>query len=165
MTTLETCPGCGARFPASDGPVHAYMTSSPGCWAAFGQVLAAEYSDVRLAAIHRLSVDAYAVQHPGDGSRSAIQSVGLHLARLMLELETPLAPARANDMMRRMAAHKASLVELDPPARFTVTVADVAPHAGTAGHADAVKRWAASAFADWRAHHAYIRAWAKEALG
>ncbi|MDZ7628938.1 MAG: DUF5946 family protein [Parvularculaceae bacterium] len=42
--------------------------------------------------MHRLSVDAYAVQHPGGASRQAIQSVGLHLARLYIQLEHPHTP-------------------------------------------------------------------------
>ncbi len=61
----------------------------------YGVILQHEYSDPRLLPTHRLSVDTYAIQHPGDGSRRAIQSVGLHLARLMIQLESP-APAAPN---------------------------------------------------------------------
>ena len=75
MTSSEVCPGCGAGFAPFDGPVHAYLESSAACWNAFGQVLAREYSDARHAPIHRLTVDAYCVQHPGGDSRQAIQSV------------------------------------------------------------------------------------------
>jgi len=49
----------------ADGPAHAYMLSSPGCWAAYGELLAREYSDSAYRRLHRLSVDAYALQHPG----------------------------------------------------------------------------------------------------
>lgn len=89
----HACPGCGARFPAFDGPVHEYMESSAGCWRAFGEVLAREYGNPKLLAIHRLSIDAYAVQHPGGASRQAVQSVGVHLARLCLFLERGLGSA------------------------------------------------------------------------
>jgi hypothetical protein len=74
-------------FPESDGPVHRYMESSPGCWAAFGEVLAREYSDFNYARMHRLTVDSYAVQHPGQPSPQSIQSVALHLISLSLVLQ------------------------------------------------------------------------------
>src|ERR1700688_1721358 len=59
------CIGCQAEFARIDGPTHEYVLSSPGCWAAYGEVLAREYRDYRLARLHRLTVDTYAVQHPG----------------------------------------------------------------------------------------------------
>lgn len=73
-TELVSCPGCGAQLPDIEGPVHRYMTSSPACWRLFGELLAAEYSDPDLIVTHRLSVDTYAIQHPGGQSRQAIQS-------------------------------------------------------------------------------------------
>ena len=156
---LEPCPGCGGLFAPGDGPVHRHMISSPGCWEAFGQVLAAEYSDLALVPVHRLSVDCYAVQHPGDGSRQAIQSVGLHLARLLLQLVHGLPGEDANEAMLVLARRKSSLPELPRPARFAITVADVAPLAGTPGHADAVERWASRTLDDWSRAHDQIRAW------
>ena len=81
----RTCPGCSADLDPELGPTHDYMTASPACYARFTAVLAHEYSNPALLATHRLSVDTYAVQHPGDGSeRRMVQSVGLHLARLHL---------------------------------------------------------------------------------
>ena len=67
-----------------EGPTHRYMQSTPGCWAAFGRVLAREYEDQRYFEVHRLTVDAYAVQHPGIPGRQSIQSVAFHLVRLGL---------------------------------------------------------------------------------
>jgi hypothetical protein len=32
------CPGCGAVEPDTDGPVHKYVPSAPGCWQTFGEV-------------------------------------------------------------------------------------------------------------------------------
>ncbi len=60
------CVGCGARFLASvEGPTHEYMLASPGCWAAFTELIAREFGDPAYGALHRHAVDAYAVQHPG----------------------------------------------------------------------------------------------------
>jgi len=53
------CLGCGAQVPDIDGPVHAYMASAPGCWQTYGEVLAAEYSDVTYWPAHQLTVDTY----------------------------------------------------------------------------------------------------------
>lgn len=94
------------------------MTGSVACWAAFGTVLAAEYQDPRLMPVHRLSVDAYAVQHPGAAAnRGATQSVGLHLARLCVQLDRGLSGTHANAVMLRLGQVKAGLPRsLRPPA-------------------------------------------------
>lgn len=156
------CPGCGAAFPERDGPTHAYMTSSPACWAAFGRLLAQEYLQPRLEGAHRLSVDAYAVQHPGDpADRRAVQSVGLHLARLMVQLETPRPPRQTNSVMLAFANRKHTLIPLHPPSSFSMTIADVTPFAGKSEHAHKVQEWARSAWNDWAAHHDWIRRWAR----
>jgi len=160
-SNFQVCPGCGSRLPASDGPVHAYMTSTPACWAAFNEVLAREYSTPGLMAIHRLSVDAWAVQHPGDGSRRAIQSVGLHLSRLMVQLEDGLSGEAANAAMLAFAARKSELPELPPRPRYTMTVADVVDAVEIDSHREAVQRWAESAWRDWADQHAFIRQWAR----
>jgi len=156
----ERCPGCGGAFAPMDGPVHAYMTSSPACWDAFGQLLAAEYSSYELMAVHRLTVDCYAVQHPGNpAERRAVQSVGLHLARLSVQMEGLRPPDETNEVMLDFARHKATLMPLPQPARFHVTVDQVAPHAGTDRHAEKVRQWAQATWEDWAHVHAQVRDW------
>lgn len=165
------CPGCGAELDPEQGPTHDYMTASPACYARFTTLLAHEYSDPALLATHRLSVDTYAVQHPGDGSeRRMVQSVGLHLARLCVQLDDhaadrPRGPEATNEVMLGLSGQKASLIWLDPPKRFTLTVADVVPYAGGAEHPARVIAWAKATWADWSAHHGYIRDWVGRYLG
>ncbi len=159
---ITVCPGCGSRLPAVEGPVHAYMSASPACWAAFNTVMAREYSDPGLMAVHRLSVDAWAVQHPGDGSRRAIQSVGLHLARLWVQVEQGLEGEAANAAMLGFAARKADLPELPPRSTYTFTVAEVVEAAEPDAHRATVRRWAAATWADWSDQHDFIRRWARE---
>lgn len=155
-----SCPGCGAWFIAVDGPVHPYMESSPACWQAFGEVLAREYGDPALFATHRLSVDAYAVQHPGGESRQAIQSVGVHLSRLCLFLEHGLAPEAANAAMLRVGKIKDTIHKLArPPHLGTVTVADVVATKSAEEHAITVRKWASSAWGAWSEHHNTVRRW------
>ena len=161
----EKCPGCGALFAPHDGPTHRYMESSPACWAAFGEVLAREYSDAALLHVHRLSVDTYAAQHPGQPSRQSIQSVGLHLVRLCLTLERGVAPERANAAMLAAGRSKHMLTWLEPPASLgAVTVRDVAAARDGKEHAALVRRWVASAWIAWAPHHATIREWATRAV-
>lgn len=161
---MEKCVGCGGEFQPQHGPVHRYMQSSPACWAAFGRILVAEYSNPTLMPVHRLSVDAFAVQHPGTLSRQAIQSVGLHLARLYVQLEQNAGPREAHEFMVRVAARKAELPRLTPPPSFPVTTAQVCVVAGTADHEVAVRTWAESAWQSWAHAHAFIKQWAARSL-
>ncbi len=106
---LYPCPGCGALFPSYNGPTHRYIGASAGCWALFtwdlklgwvvdndethatGLVGKSEVpSNTRRLTIHvgkddlldPLLGDAYGVQHHGDDSPQAVQSVALHLLNL-----------------------------------------------------------------------------------
>ena len=161
---MTVCPGCGASFEACEGPVHEYMESSPGCWRAYGEVLAREYGNPRLAPIHRMSVDTYAVQHPGGDSRQAIQSVGVHLTRLYLLLERGLPPERANDAMLAIGKAKSQMVKLPRPASLgEITVLDVLAARDDEAHMAIVERWARCAWEAWAPHHDIIRSWATAA--
>jgi hypothetical protein len=165
MSMTDACPGCGAIFPVLDGPVHEYMTSSPGCWRAYGEVLAREYQNPALLAVHRLSVDAYAAQHPGGDSRQAIQSVGVHLARLCLFLEHGLSPEAANAAMLKVGQTKAAMVKLAPPTHpGEITVANVLAAEGDDAHMATVRAWARSVWFAWAMHHTTIREWANTGL-
>jgi hypothetical protein len=156
-----TCVGCGGTFPAIEGPTHEYMESSPGCWAAYGRVLTREYSDRRFFDVHRLTVDSYAVQHPGRPSRQAIQSVGVHLVRLCLFLEHGLAPEKANDAMLAAARRKAEFHWLEPPDSLgPITVADFALGAGVEEHKARVVAWANQMWEVWSPHRETVREWA-----
>lgn len=138
------------------------MESSPGCWHAYGIVLAREYESPELFPIHRLSVDSYAVQHPGGTSRQAVQSVGVHLARLCLFLEHGLSAEDANAAMLEVGKTKANMVKLARPGSLgEVTVADVLAANGVEQHSDAVQRWARSTWQAWSEHHETIRRWAR----
>lgn len=156
----SACVGCGAMLPPAEGPVHRYMTASPACWAAYGAVLAREYSDRAYAKFHRLSVDAYAVQHPGSPCSESIQSVAVHLCRLCLILEGGASIERANDAM--LAVHKVErqFRWLEPPRqRGELTVVDVLAAQTPDEHARQVERWARSVWEAWAIHHETIRSW------
>src|ERR1700743_1357257 len=94
------CAQCGATVPVSDGPVHAYVPSSPGCWQMFGAVQADEALRFGYPSAHRMVVDAYMAQHPGDGNdRRDRQSVFAHLVGLCAVLEHGLPPQMATSVL------------------------------------------------------------------
>lgn len=158
---LEPCMWCKGSFTRIEGPTHEYMQSTPGCWASFGRVLAREYEGRGHFAVHRLTVDSYAVQHPGVPSRQSIQSVGVHLVRLCLFLERELSPERANDAMLTAAKLKAQYHWLEPPADLgALTIADVEAASEVEAHQSAVRAWAAQMWNVWAPHHGVIRGWA-----
>ena len=98
---LIPCHGCGALFPPSDGPTHRYLGASAPCWALFHSAVMrqdpepiAPLTESRVPetpitiptrpkdSLDTLFGDVYGVQHHGDDSPQAIQSVALHLLNL-----------------------------------------------------------------------------------
>ena len=159
------CVGCGVMFREHGGPTHRYMESSPGCWAAFGEVLAREYSDPAYGLLHRLTVDAYAAQHPGRQSPQAIQSVAGHLISLSLVLERGVDMRRATSAIRTAASRKNFFPWLSPPSsRGDTTVADVLRASDAEEHLAAGDAWAKAVWLAWSAHHDTVRLWVSEVL-
>lgn len=154
------CPGCAVELPPVEGPIHRYLESSPACWAAYGEVLSREYQDPAYGEAHRLTVDAYAVQHPGRPGPQAIRSVGAHLVSLHAVLERGFDDTRATELIRRAVA-SAPFVWLEPPAsRGELTVVSVLAAGSASEHVAAVRAWARSAWHAWARHHPTIHAWA-----
>ncbi len=155
---LVPCVGCGALAPGGDGPTHPYIGASPGCWQAYGELLARDFGGQGPPPIAGLAVDAYAVQHPGVPGRRSSQSVAIHLMILGLVLERGMDPERAI-RARRHFTHR-DFPWLEPPAsQGAVTVLDVLAARDLAEHAERVERWARSAWAAWSAHHDTVRGW------
>ena len=152
------CPGCGLMSPAYDGPTHPYIESSAACWAAFGEVVAADYSSAERMAFHQVVVDTYAAQHPGAGDRRQVQSVSLHLMTLCLFLEhdvTPsLGPELHRQMIRRPVFHR-----LERAGLGALTV----KHVPTDGPADVVRaaayEWARSVWVTYEQHRPVVEGW------
>ena len=160
---LRPCVGCGALVPEIDGPTHRYLGASPGCWAVYGEVLEREYGDYRYWPVHRLTVDAYAVQHPGEPSPQTIQSVVVHLISLYLVLERDRDPNEATKAMQQAATRKQGFAWLDPPASLgKVTVLYVRDAKNPAEHTTRVREWARSAWQAWASYHETVRRWADD---
>lgn len=166
MSEVEVCPGCGLELEPTEGPSHPYIGASPACWALFGELLAREYGELRYPDVHSLTVDAYAVQHPGVPGRRSIQSVCSHLVGLQLVLERGFEPQAATGARARAISLDPGFRWLEPPPhRGAVTVRDVLEARGPAEHAQAVERWARSVWEAWSAHHELVRGWAALVAG
>ena len=136
------------------------MESSPACWAIYGEILAREYANPGLMDIHRLSVDAYAVQHPGRESTSTINSVAIHLMRLCLLLEQGLDVQLANKAIKTLVSEKRPFHWLTPTASLgSVKVFDLWKTKSEEEHRKTANAWAMSAWQAWTPHHASIRKW------
>jgi hypothetical protein len=161
MAAESICPGCGVALPATRGPTHRYLEASPACWARYGEILAREYANADLfRRVHRQTVDAYAVQHPGQPSAPTIQSVAVHLLGLCARVQHGEDPDRAVRILQAASERRDLFHWLIPPAfRGTVTVREVAPAAEPAAHAERVAAWAVSAWEAWKPHHPQVEEW------
>ncbi len=164
MSNLRTegCHSCGAIVPVTDGPTHRYLESSPGCWEVYGKILAKEFSRRPYWEVHPLTVDAYAVQHPGSPSPQTVQSAAVHLISLYAALERGYPLTMSVSVKQKAKSRlRDEFGWLDPPENLgAVTVVDVARATDAADHQDRVRRWARSAWDAWAAHHDTIIGWA-----
>lgn len=162
---MDECPGCALVGPKVSGPTHPYCLSSPGCWSLYGEVLALEYEEPAYGRLHQVTVDTYAVQHPGVPERRSIQSVALHMITLCLVLEDGADP-RVGPALHKRLAGRSSFSWLEPPRpNGRITVADVARGAREpAEHLRLVEAWARDVWEAWGDHHRTVRAWIEQEL-
>ena len=158
------CPGCGLQLAEREGPAYPYLGSSPACWALYGEVLAREYGDQAYFGVHQLTVDTYAVQHPGLPERRSIQSVALQLITLCLVLEDGADPGAGPKLHKRLTK-RPGFHWLDPPRpNGRITIAHVWHAANPAEHERLVEAWALDVWSAWTPHHATIRCWIERDL-
>ena len=114
--------------------------------------------------LHRLTVDAYAAQHPGENGPQARNSVGIHLSRLALLLDEGWAMERANDAMVSITAKKREYPWLSPPELDQVgTFLPVLGAVGSSAHETAVWKWASGVWHAWEPHHETVKSWLRSA--
>jgi hypothetical protein len=138
------------------------MQSSPGCWRVFGELVAADYSSAARMAFHQLIVDAYAAQHPGQGDRRQVQSVGLHLMTLCLFLEHGVDPALGPSLHRRMI-DRPVFTPLSRTGPGELTVA----HVPTGGAVELVRpaayEWASAVWTTYESARVTVTEWLRVA--
>lgn len=135
------------------------MTSSPGCWRGYGELLSLDYATPERMAFHQLVVDAYAAQHPGSGALpQQVQSVGLHLMTLCLFLEHGTDPALGPELHRRMI-RKPRFSRLSRSGPGASSWQRVAAADATEQARDAAYAWARDVWETYRAEQATVRNW------
>jgi hypothetical protein len=166
MSGSTTCPGCGLQLPGSGLPWAPRRSASPECWQLYGEVQGFELDHVELVRdLHQLTVDAYAAQHAPrtvGGDVPAI-SVAYALVGLHLALDRGLSGVEVRAVHQRMGRPDPSWPNLPTPKRTgAMTVFEVAAAGvmvgSVAGHATAVRAWAAAVWQAWAAQHATVAA-------
>jgi hypothetical protein len=160
-----TCPGCGVALPYRAGlPSHPYLGASPECWATFGELLARGYEDPAYRRVHQLTVDTYAVQHPGKPERRTIQSLALHLMTLAMVVEDGLDPRSGPELHKRMVRAEGYEWLTPPSMDGRMTVIDVLRATTAREHDQVVRAWAEDVWDAWAAHHQTVRLWIERSL-
>jgi hypothetical protein len=155
------CVGCGALVRDFDGPTHRYIGASPGCWAIYTELGAGGLPATLLSP---MSVDAYAVQHPGTPGTQSTPSVWVHLITLHLILEAGWPTSQAIRLRAAGADAFDGWPWLEPPASMGgVTVVDVVEAAE--GDASVIDRWVRGAWDAWREQHQTVRSQARTVIG
>ena len=152
--TIETiCEECGADV----------AQGKPGCLQLFEEILAREFSDYRYGKIHRLTVDAYSLQHPQAYMRSG-KSFAAHLTGMCaaLEYEDPPAVNRAVQKWLSSNPKVDKPVHLpDQRGNLTITYIHSAPDVEE--HTQRVREWARDVWSAWSEHHELARGLIREA--
>jgi hypothetical protein len=154
---VERCFSCSAPVPRIEGPTHAYLLSSPGCWKLFGELLDTLRGEDAIGSSLQDAVDAYAVQHPGTPGRREAQSVHVHLASLHLGLERGLDASARRAAMQVLLRGRPAFTWLEPPSfARSLTIADAVACRSPAARREAVAAWAASAWEAWKPHRTAV---------
>ena len=160
------CPDCKADVPEIEGPTHAYFGANAGCWKAYCEILEKEYSNPLYMKVHRLTVDAYAAQHPGKKEPRAAQSVNVHFVALYLILEKQKSFEVATKALGRLVEKKNHKFTWLPPPEIIgdLNVTDVGSATTPEEHSQRVHAWAKSVWQAWHLHHKEIETLAREIL-
>jgi hypothetical protein len=158
MTEKSKCPACGSLCDDVEGPNHKYFGESPGCWNAYGQVLTREFENRDYWPVHRLTVDAYAAQHPFCRDRRNVQSVNIHLLALYAIFEKNVAFDDVPKLLDFAARNLKDEFEfLEPPLSLgEINVANVLLAPTAEEHCRMVWLWARSVWQAWSPRHREI---------
>lgn len=129
-TSGDVCEACGA---AAGGKA--------GCLKLFEEILAREFSDYRYGKIHRLTVDAYSLQHPDEYMRSG-KSFAAHLTGMCAALEYENAPA-LNQMVQKWLSANPQVAKPArlPERRGNLTIAYIHGAPDADEHIKRVREW------------------------
>jgi hypothetical protein len=163
--STHRCPGCGLTSDSGAAPRLQAMAASAACRARYDELLARERGDLQRMRVHALTVDTWAVQHPGPASDEAARIVGVHLVSLYTQLVLQL-PYREAKRVRAEASETIDFRWLPPPEqRGELTVLHPLAADRPQDHVRRVREWAHSAWHAWYPHHDQVMSWARRILG
>ncbi len=153
-TSDDICEDCGAVI--AEGKV--------GCIKLFEETIAKEFSDYRYGKIHRLTVDAYCLQHPEPYMHSG-KSFAAHLTGMCAAFEYEDALAVNQTVQKWLSTNP----KIDKPAqlpeqRGNLTITYIHDASNADEHAERVKEWARDVWGAWSEHHNLAKQLIKEAL-
>lgn len=143
----DVCEDCGAIV--SEGRT--------GCLKLFEEILAREFSDYRYGRIHRLTVDSYALQHPGRYMLSS-KSFAAHLTGMCAAMEDEHAYSTNQVVQKWLSTNP----QIEKPAhlpeqRGHVTITHIHSAQDADEHIKRVRGWAQSVWIAWAEHHDLAR--------
>ena len=146
-TPDDVCEDCGAAVAAGKA----------GCLKIFEEILAREFSDYRYGRIHRLTVDAYSLQHPDKYMRSG-KSFAAHLTGICAALEREDALTLNQAVQRWLSTNP----QVEKPAhlperRGNLTITYIHSAADADEHIERVREWARDVWGAWAEHHDLAR--------
>ena len=149
------CPSCGA--PGVGG--------LEGCLSLLGTLGAREFEDPAYFAAHRLTVDAYCLQHPDQYMKST-KSAAAHLAAMCWTMELRRERHMPAALKQRVDGPRTyTRVEPPPPTqRGELTLLSLVGAADAADYEARALEWATSAWNAWAMHWPQARQWVAEAM-
>jgi uncharacterized protein DUF5946 len=149
----ETCSGCG--MVVAEG--------TRGCRAMFDELSVRRWDRPVAYTARRMIVDAYALQHPDEFCASP-KSLFAHLTGLCAALEHPGHPTLLEALRRSIDGAPSLQKPALPPARGTMTIAEVAAALDAGRMVAVADRWARSVWEACQPLHPLARRWVADAL-
>lgn len=152
---IKKCPSCGAVG----------VDSVEACQAQFVKVLNREFADPNYFKAHRLTVDAYCLQHPEQYMVSS-KSAAAHLAGMCWSMERGYS-LHLHSTLKKWVDGKRTYTRVAPPpqlSRGKLTINHVQNISDPEQYFRAVTEWAESAWKAWSPHWPQARKWVKEAV-
>ncbi|HKS29846.1 MAG TPA: DUF5946 family protein [Pyrinomonadaceae bacterium] len=140
----EVCEDCGASVTGG----------REGCLKLFEEILVREFSDYRYGRIHRLTVDAYSLQHPDRYMRSG-KSFAAHLTGICAAIEHEDTLALNQVVQKWLSTNPAIQKPAHlPEQRGRLNIAYIHSASDADEHIERVREWARDVWSSWAEHHA-----------
>lgn len=146
-TPVGVCEDCGAL--AAEGRA--------GCRKLLEEILAKEFGDYRYGKIHRLTVDAYSLQHPDKYMRSG-KSFAAHLTGIYAALKSKDASA-VNKAVQKWLTTNPKIDKPDPlpKQKGNITISFIHNAVDAGEHERRVREWARTVRSAWSKHRALAK--------